>query len=398
MFHCLLGAAGLTPDIVQRIRQTALRRAAAQRAATATGRTGMRGQPQSQIRPVNGRGVRPQSRAELAAAMRRRMNAQNNARRSGIVPRSQIGTTRQVVRPTEQIQTRNTMPTRVDEAVLRANIMPAGTGTGSDSVQNVVTTTTTSSETSSSSKSSSSSSNNVLTSGSSSSGVDILQTAAPLLNQGQPTDIQFRSAVDNAASNVPKAVDFSGIGTSLPALETGPAFQVAGNSGDTSLPMDIGVASGQGLGGNQLFDSIAAANALQDIGNTIPSVLPTEDPNLLAAGAFGPSFPQGNTGMGQSISIEPEIQVTNPMAGLEGPLTSMGTGLGMGTLNPDPTAIGKCYLDTNTTKPLSFPILLWRFTKSTDQFDLTMHTISNLLCLSRIFVSYLKPCKSLLCC
>ena len=319
------------------------------------------------------------------AAIRRRMNALNTARprgsaapiptspvrrepqltQRGTVPPRQAGPVRQEPQPTVQINTNVPRPTRVDEAVLRANVMPAGIGGVSDSVRTVVTSSSTSSETSSSSvsKSSSSSESSVLTSGSSSDGtVGVIQGSVPSSNPVTsiigPDDVRFRTTVDGAPVVAPDTVGISGISPAVPTLETGPPFQVVSGDvgtnsvikprGDASnaLSLDIGAAAGPALVVNPtVVDQWGSAASLDNaipsavgLGNVAPvddtailqggSTIPVEDPTLVAAAAVGPSLPFGITGQTQSVQNSPDLSAVSSTGSIGEPLGKIGGGLG----------------------------------------------------------------------
>lgn len=350
------GATRMSPELIRRIRLAALRRAAAQR-GTATGsagvsrsavpsqsgisqsavqlqssnsRNGMQPQPaisRNAVSPqfvnrspqigIQRTGTRPVSFPD--SSVRRRINAMNAA--GGVSGDISLGQPRTVSQRPPQPEVRRTTPrrpTRVDEAVLRANIVPVGVSPVSDGVTRVVSSSSSSSsstETTDSSSSTSSTETRI-----SSSGIGgIVQTDV----QGvQPTqtivaaapELQFRTSVDGKSTGTvvaPGAVGAAGIARNSPVLESGPPFQVVsgaaqpniivgpGSSVAESASLDIGAAAGPALVVNPtVVDPSGIVATLTQSGAIAPAeeativgggaALPVEDPTIVAAA--GPSI------------------------------------------------------------------------------------------------------------
>ena len=420
---CLItGASGLSPEMVRRIRLAALQRAAGQggaiagqrgaiagqRGATAGQRGATAGQrvatpfsggfnrnaiipatgfsrnailPQTLNRAPVQTGVRlpqtlnrapvqtgaqrtgAQTRLIPDATIRRRIAAMNAARVKGTsaprqvrpLPRSTIRT--EVLRPSPR------SPARVDEAVLRANIVPAGLSPSSNGMRRVVSSSSSSSNESTTSSTTSSDSR-VISSGSSTGSVGgLIQTGLtgvqPVGTVIAPTpELQFRTTVGGTPGTAVVAPGgVSGNGAAAPILESGPAFQVV--SGDASnvilgpgaslaesMSLDIGSAAGPALVVNPTVVSpgkgVVAATPVGEVSIVQRgATLPVEDPAIFAAA--GPTV-SGILPVASDASLvgASNIQVA-------GAVPTLGSAeiAGVGSIVPGsgnvPTTLGMCF-------------------------------------------------------
>ena len=313
------------------------------------------------------RRVGTQTRMVPDIATRRRIAAMNAARNRGTsAPRQTMPLPRSTIQ-TEMIRPSARSPARVDEAVLRANIVPAGVSPGSSDIRrggSISTSGSSSRDTVASPTMSSDS--RMMTSGSTSSGGGgVIQTgragAQPIRTVIAPApDIQFRTTVgDIPATSVSAGV--SGIGAAAPLLASGPAFQVI--SGDASnviigsganiaesMPVDVGGASDPALVVNPTAVSSATggmaptpvdSRSMFQGGPTLPNVDPTIKAETGSAVAR-----MDPVGGGTRINGAPDIQLGGLLSTMGSMDTSGASAIVPGATNV-PTTIGMCFVFNN---------------------------------------------------
>ena len=264
-------------------------------------------QPQTLNRAPVQTGIRrvgTQTRVVPDLTTRRRIAAMNAARnRAASVPRQTMQVPRGTVQ-TDVLRPSVGGPARVDEAVLQANIVPAGLSPSLSGIRRSGSTLTSGSISREVPAAPTvSSDSRIMTSGSTSGSVGggVMSTGRSGV---QPTetviapapDIQFRTTVgETPVSSMSAGV--SGIGGAAPILDAGPAFQVV--SGDASnviigpgasvadtLPVDVSGASVPTMGVNPtvLSSGTSSVTAIDNTpGFTGGATLPMADPTVRAA-------------------------------------------------------------------------------------------------------------------
>ena len=259
----------------------------------------------------------PRSREELEA-VRRRISAMNAVRGRPATPTrparpvAQVSQAPQAPRQTEIRRANIPRPARVDEAVLRANIVPAGLTTGSDSLRTVVSSSSSSSE--SSTSTSSSSKTSTVSSGSGvgaiggvvQTGVQAVQPVATVI--APAPELDFRTGIDDTASAAVVAPG-PGLVASVPVLETGPSFQVVSNVPSPTIvaapgtaisqavSLDVGAAAGPAMIVNPTVidntESLATLVGPAQAGVGVAAVKPIEEVTVVSGGAI-PSVDEAN--------------------------------------------------------------------------------------------------------